>query len=75
MIARLISSVVGVYGLMVGLRALPITIFMLIINTSTFITAILQYFRLGKVMTSIEIVSMIGCYIGIVCIALGSSKD
>ena len=75
MYTRCFSSCISLFGIMIGIRTLPLTIFMLIVNTSSFTTGILQYFRLGKPMKLFEIVSMVGCYIGIVLIALGSSEE
>jgi hypothetical protein len=42
------ASLTSLFGIMIGLRTLPLTIFMLIINTNSFTTGLLQYFRLGK---------------------------
>ena len=72
---RGIASITSLFGIMIGMRTLPLTIFMLIINTNSFTTGLLQYFRLGKPIEKFEILSMIGCYAGIVLIAVGSDTS
>ena len=42
------------------------TVFILIVNSDVFFTALLQYFILGQSIATSEIMAMIGCYFGII---------
>lgn len=75
MAVRCMTSLVSLFGIMVAIRTLPLTVFMLIINTNSFTTGLLQYWRLGKPMQTFEVVAMIGCYIGLILIVLGSDEE
>ena len=72
---RSVLSVVALFGILVGFRTLPLTIFILIINTNTFTTALMQAFWLKIPVPTYEIFFMCGCYVGIVVIALNSSES
>lgn len=72
---RSINGVIAIYGILIGFRTLPLTIFVLLLNTNTFTTAILQYFYLKIPVATNEIVCMLGCYAGIIMIAVYSSEE
>lgn len=75
MIVRCTSSPLGLLGIIIGSRTLPLTIFMLIINTSSFTTALMQYYWLKKPMQKFEMLCMVGCYLGVVLMVQGSSEE
>ena len=60
---------------MVGIQILPLTIFLLVLNTETFGTAILQHWYLKKPMKSYEVVGMIGCYTGVFVLVYWSPEQ
>jgi drug/metabolite transporter (DMT)-like permease len=72
---RSVLSVVALFGILVGFRTLPLTIFILILNTNSFTTALMQAFWLKIPVPTYEIVFMCGCYLGIVVIAMNSSES
>lgn len=72
---RSLFSVVVLAGIVVGFRTLPLTIFILIINTNSFTTALLQAYHLQIPVPTYEIVCMCGCYAGIVLISLYSREE
>ena len=72
MALRCVYSVIAVYFIMISLQALPLVVFLLIMNCDSFFTAIFQYFVLKKPLKVFEIVAMVGCYTGIVIIVYGT---
>jgi drug/metabolite transporter (DMT)-like permease len=55
-----------------ALKLIPLSFFTMIINTSPFLTAILQYFWIREKVAKFEIVAMIGCYGGIMLLSATS---
>jgi drug/metabolite transporter (DMT)-like permease len=55
-----------------ALKLIPLSFFTMIINTSPFLTAILQYFWIRERVAKFEIVAMIGCYGGIILLSAPS---
>jgi len=74
LVTRTVTSCLSLLGIMVGIRTLPLTIFMLIINTNSFTTGLLQWLHLKKPVHAYEIAAMFGCYLGIVLIVYGSGE-
>jgi drug/metabolite transporter (DMT)-like permease len=74
LVTRTVTSCLSLLGIMVGIRTLPLTIFMLIINTNSFTTGLLQWLHLKKPVKAYEIAAMVGCYLGIVLIVYGSEE-
>ena len=66
---------VALFEILVGFRTLPLTIFILILNTNSLTTALMQAFWLKIPVPTYEIVFMCGCYLGIVVIAMNSSES
>ena len=63
-------------GACVGMKILPVTEFVLIISTSPFFTAVLQWVWLSETITWFDVVAMIGSYSGIVILTyFGSDLD
>lgn len=75
LVVRCTLSILSLAGIMIAVKTLPITIFNLILYTSSFTTGVLQYWWFGKPMAKFEIVSMVGSYLGIVLIVMGSSEQ
>ena len=55
-----------------ALKLIPLSFFTMIINTSPFLTAILQFFWINERVANYEIVSMVGCYGGIMLLSAPS---
>ena len=55
-----------------ALKLIPLSFFTMIINTSPFLTAILQYFWINERVAKFEIVAMVGCYGGIMLLSAPS---
>ena len=66
---RYIVGLVSFYGLQIGLQNLPLSIFTIVLSTSPFFTAVIQYFWLGDPILFYEVFSMFGCFAGIALIS------
>jgi hypothetical protein len=70
-----ITEITCMIGVVVGIKSLPITIFLLIFNVDAFMTAILERFKLKRPIQTFELVAMVGCYTGIVIIVSDTQSD
>ena len=70
-----ITEITCMIGVVVGIKSLPITIFLLIFNVDAFMTAIFERFKLKRPIQTFELVAMIGCYTGIVIIVSDTESD
>jgi len=56
------------------MKTLPLSIFMIILSTNPFFTALLQYFWINQLITVYDAVSMVGSFIGIVLIGISAPQ-
>jgi len=58
----------------IAMKTLPLSIFMIILSTNPFFTALLQYFWINQLITVYDAVSMVGSFIGIVLIGVSAPQ-
>jgi len=59
----------------IGLMTLPLAIFCTIANSAPFLTALGAHFYLKESISAVEVVAMIGSFIGVVLIAVSTPED
>ena len=70
LLVRCIAGTLGFTCLVYSVQAIPLFISIIIFNTTPFIASILGYFFLGDKVSKVEIKLMLGCFIGVVALAL-----
>jgi len=70
MLTRNIAGVVGFTALVYALKLLPMGLYMILVNTSPFISTSLSYCFLQEKMRNIELSAMVLSFIAVVVIAL-----
>lgn len=70
MLLRNMAGLVGFTALVYALKNLPMGLYMILVNTSPFISTVLSYCFLKEVMRRIELVAMVLSFIAVAIIAL-----
>lgn len=73
LLLRCCFGTVGFTTLVYGVKILPLFIGQIIYNTSPFWTSILGYYVLNDTVSKIEIICMIGCFLGVISLATAKS--
>lgn len=74
-IFRCIVGLVGFTTMVFAAQLLPLFIALIIFNTSPFWTAALSYWILGDRLTGTEAICMVGCFIGVIVLAMGKRAN
>lgn len=70
LLVRCIAGTLGFTCLVYSVKAIPLFISIIIFNTTPFIASILGYVVLGDKVSRTEIKLMVGCFVGVVALAL-----
>jgi drug/metabolite transporter (DMT)-like permease len=71
MLVRNIAGVVGFTALVYALKLLPMGLYMVLNNTSPFISTSLSYCFLNEKMKNVELIAMIVSFCAVILIAVG----
>jgi drug/metabolite transporter (DMT)-like permease len=69
LVIRSFLGLITYTSLLVGVMLLPIFIANIILNTAPFWTSLLAYCFLGEPVKNMEVICMVGCFVGVVTIA------
>jgi len=72
---RAFAGTISFTTMSIGLMTLPLAIFSTIFNSAPFVTALLAHFYLKESISIVEVVAMIGSFIGVVLIAVSTPED
>ena len=75
LIWRCIFGTIGLTTIIISLRFIPLHLFGIILNTTPFWIALMECCMQNEKLSKIEIVSMIGAFVGVVMILLSKKED